>query len=183
MKKLYSTMMMLAMMVAALSFNACGGDDGNDVDNGGGGSGSSSFSITRDGKLYEIENVSWLNPLYTNGGQKQRGNHFSLEDYPAATGQIHIIFPYSQYGENLPPSYFYVGYSDFDDFATDIKFIASTTAGWNGEYTSGSAKVTKNDGKNITIQFSNYSFEVKRSGHTRSYVLNGTLTFMAYLYE
>ena len=34
MKKLYSTVMMLAMMVAALSFTACGGDD--EVDNGGG---------------------------------------------------------------------------------------------------------------------------------------------------
>lgn len=34
MKKQYSTIMMLAMMVAALSFTACGGDD--DVDNGGG---------------------------------------------------------------------------------------------------------------------------------------------------
>ena len=33
MKKLYSTVMMLAMMVAALSFTACGGDD--EVDNGG----------------------------------------------------------------------------------------------------------------------------------------------------
>ena len=32
MKKQYSTMMLLAMMVAALSFTACGGDD--DVDNG-----------------------------------------------------------------------------------------------------------------------------------------------------
>ena len=35
MRKLYSTIMMLAMMVAALSFTACGGDD-DDVDNGGG---------------------------------------------------------------------------------------------------------------------------------------------------
>ncbi len=35
MKKLYSTVMMLAMMVAALSFTACGGDD-DEVDNGGG---------------------------------------------------------------------------------------------------------------------------------------------------
>ena len=33
MKKLYSTMMMLAMMVAALSLTACGGDD-DEVDNG-----------------------------------------------------------------------------------------------------------------------------------------------------
>ena len=35
MKKLYSTIMMLALMVAALSFIACGGDD-DEVDNGGG---------------------------------------------------------------------------------------------------------------------------------------------------
>jgi len=34
MKKIYSTVMMLAMMVAALSFTACGSDD-DDVDNGG----------------------------------------------------------------------------------------------------------------------------------------------------
>ncbi len=34
MKKLYSTVMMLAMMVAALSLTACGGDD-DEVDNGG----------------------------------------------------------------------------------------------------------------------------------------------------
>ena len=33
MKKLYSTIMMLAMMVAALSFTACGGDNDDDNDN------------------------------------------------------------------------------------------------------------------------------------------------------
>ena len=35
MKKVYSTITMLAMIVAALSFTACGGDD-DEVDNGGG---------------------------------------------------------------------------------------------------------------------------------------------------
>ena len=35
MKKVYSTVMMLALMVAALSFTACGGDD-DEVDNGSG---------------------------------------------------------------------------------------------------------------------------------------------------
>ena len=34
MKKLYSTIMMLAMMVAALSLTACGGDDDEDEING-----------------------------------------------------------------------------------------------------------------------------------------------------
>ena len=37
MKKLYSTIMMLALMVAALGFTACGGDD-DEIDNGGGSS-------------------------------------------------------------------------------------------------------------------------------------------------
>ena len=36
MKKLYSTIMMVAMMVAALSFTACGGDDEGNGDNNGG---------------------------------------------------------------------------------------------------------------------------------------------------
>lgn len=35
MKKLYSTVLMLTMIVAALSFIACGGDD-DEIDNGGG---------------------------------------------------------------------------------------------------------------------------------------------------
>ena len=35
MKKLYSTILMFAMMVAALSFTACGGDD-DEIDTGGG---------------------------------------------------------------------------------------------------------------------------------------------------
>lgn len=35
MKKIYSTLTMLAMMVAAFGFTACGGDD-EDVNNGGG---------------------------------------------------------------------------------------------------------------------------------------------------
>ena len=48
MKKLYSTIIMFAMMVAALSLTACGGDD--EVDNGGGGSsginGEKQFAVT-----------------------------------------------------------------------------------------------------------------------------------------
>ena len=56
-------------------------------------------------------------------------------------------------------------------------------SGWHGENTSGSAKVTKNDGKNITIQFNKYAFEVNRSGKSHSFVLDGTLTFQAYMYD
>lgn len=178
MKKLYSTFAMLALLVAVMGFASCGGDD-DEVDNGGSSMGSS-FSITRDGERNEVENVKWLNPHYGNGGFK-KGNFFCLEDYPFARGQIHIIFPYDQYNENVPPSYFYVGYSDFDDFATDIDFITSGMEGWHGEYSSGSAKVTKNDGKNITVLFSNYTFEVKRREYSHTYILDGSLTFVVYL--
>ena len=35
MKKFYSTVMILTMMIASLSFIACGGDDEDDIDNEG----------------------------------------------------------------------------------------------------------------------------------------------------
>lgn len=184
MKKVYSTIMLFAMMVAALSLTACGGSDNDDegIIDGGGLSPSSSFSITFDGEKNYVENVEWINPLFGNGGFK-KGNYFCLENYPLGTGQIHIIFPYSQYNGNVQPSYFSVGYSDFGADATDIEYITASMSGWHGDYTSGSARVTKNDGKYITIQFSSYSFEVKRSDRTHSFVLDGALTFMAYLYN
>jgi len=55
MKKLYSSIMLLAMMVAALSLTACGGDDKDDDIGGGdgGGFGSSNYlEVTIDGKKY-----------------------------------------------------------------------------------------------------------------------------------
>ena len=181
MKKIYLSMMMLAMMVAALSFTACGSS--NSDDDGGGGSPSySTFTITYDGEMNEVENTSWINPIFGNGGQK-KGNYFCLDNYPLNRGQIHIIFPYDEYQGNVPPSYFTVGYNDFGEYATDIEYITTDTSGWHGEYVSGSATVTKNDGKNITIQFSRYAFEVSRSGKSHTFVLDGTLTFEAYLYN
>ena len=51
MKKLYSGIMLLAMMVAALSFTACGGDD-EEGGNGGGGNTSNYLEVTIDGKKY-----------------------------------------------------------------------------------------------------------------------------------
>ena len=179
MKKFYSTIMMLAMMVAALCGAACSSSD--DDETGGGGS-SSSFSITYDGTKNDVENVKWLNPLFGNGGYSD-GNYFCLNNYPLDGGQIHIVFPYSQYGQNLPPSYFIVGYSDFGDDATDIEYISAEMSGWYGEYVSGSAKVVKNGGNSITIQFSNYKFEVSRKGNTHEFILNGTLAFETYMYD
>ena len=182
MRKIYSTMMMLAMMVAALSFTACGGDD-DEVDTGGAGSGSSSiFTITRDGVVNEVENTEWISPQFTNKALK-RGAGFSLYDYPLMRGTIYIIFPQEQYGEYLRPSDFPVGYSDFDSYATDIVFVSPEQAGWDGECISGSARVLKNSGNSITVQFDNYMFYVERRGHSRQYTLNGTLEFKCYMYD
>lgn len=143
---------------------------------------SSSFTITYDGNKNEVENTSWINPLFGHGGQN-KGNYFCLDNYPLNNGQIHIIFPYDKYKSNVQPSYFAVGYNDFGETATDIEFITTSMSAWYGEYVSGSAKVTKNDGKNITINFSKYTFEVERSGKSHKFVLDGTLTFQAYLYN
>lgn len=143
---------------------------------------SSSFSITFDGQKNDVEDVEWLNPHFGNGGYN-KGNYFCLESYPLGNGQIHIIFPYSQYGKNVQPSYFQVGYSDFGAEATDIEYITASMAGWHGEYVSGSAKVVKNSGSSITLQFSNYQFEVNRNEKTHEFILNGTLEFKNYMYD
>lgn len=178
MKRVYSTIMMLAMMVATLGFTACSSGSDDDSEDGS----TSTFSITYDGEKNAVENTTWLNPIYGHGGQN-KGNYFCLDNYPLGYGQIHIIFPYSQYDKNMPPSYFQVGYNDFGADATDIEYITVSGSGWHGEYVSGSAKVVKNGGNSITIQFSNYKFEVERSGKSHDFILNGTLEFDCYLYD
>lgn len=57
MKRIYLVLMMLGMLISALNFTACGGyDDGDTIDNGGAGAGTSStFTMTRDGKVYESD--------------------------------------------------------------------------------------------------------------------------------
>ena len=180
MKKIYSMITMLAMMLV-LSSSTCSGSSDDDEINGGSAP-SSSFSITYDGKKNDVELTQWINPIFGNGGSK-KGNYFCFDNYPLPSGQIHIIFPYSQYGENVQPSHFPVGFSDFGEDATDIEYISLEFSGWYGDYVSGSAKVTANDGKYITIQFSNYAFEVKRNSKVHTFVLNGSLKFQAYLYQ
>ena len=151
--------------------------------NGGSGSGSSStFTITRDGEVNEVEITDWIYPQFTNKALK-KGAGFSLDDYPLFRGTIYIIFPLEQYGEYLSPSYFPVGYSDFDSYATDIVYVSIEQAGWYGEYISGSARVVKNNGNSITVQFNNYMFYVERNSRSRKYTLNGTLEFKCYMYD
>ena len=112
---------MLAMLLV-LSSSTCSGSSDDDEINGGSAP-SSSFSITYDGKKTDVELTEWINPIFGNGGSK-KGNYFCFDNYPLPSGQIHIIFPYSQYGENVQPSHFPVGYSDFDEDGEPIPISA-----------------------------------------------------------
>ena len=187
MKKLYSSIMLLAMMVAALSLTACGGsgDDDEIGGDGGGSSTSSTFTIIYDDGGEQVFThdsdiaIQSLGAVFGNlkRGDSPRGSYFGMEI--GTKGDFFIIFPRQKYGDDLDPSYFSVGYSDFGTDATDIERVIGGS-GWYGEHISGSAKVTKNDGKYITINFNNYKYSVTSGINTNrtAYVtLKGSLAF------
>lgn len=106
-----------------------------------------------------------------------RGSYFGM--MIGLHGYFYIIFPRQLYGEYLAPSFFSVGYSDFGADATEMECVTGGS-GWYGDYISGSAKVTKNDGKYITINFNNYKYSVTSGYNTNrtAYVtLKGSLSF------
>lgn len=188
MKKLYSTIMMLAMMVAALSLTACGGSDDNDEigGDGGGSSTSSTFTIIYDDggeQIFTHDSDIAIQSLCAEFGNFERydsprGSYFYM--MIGTKGDFYIIFPRQQYGEDLASSYFSVGYNDFGADATDIERVSASGSGWYGEHISGSAKVTKNDGKYITIDFNNYKYSVTSGINTNRTVyvtLKGSLAF------
>ena len=73
MKKLYSTIMMLAMMIAALSLTACGGGDEDDDFGGGSNSPSGNKTLIIDGNSYYCGSLCTLEQ--TNGS----GMYFTIE--------------------------------------------------------------------------------------------------------
>ena len=166
--------MMLAMMVAALSLTACGGsgDDDEIGGDGGGSSTSSTFTIVYDDGGEQIFThdsdiaIQSLGAEFGNlkRGDSPRGSYFGMGI--GTKGDFFIIFPRQKYGEDLAPSYFSVGYRDFGTDATDMERVSASGSGWYGEHISGSAKVTKNDGKYITIDFNNYKYSVTSGTNT-----------------
>lgn len=187
MKKLYATIMMLAMMVAALGLTACGGSDDDEIGGDGGGSSTSStFTIIYDDggeQVFTHDSDIAIQSLCAEFGNLERydsprGSYFYM--MIGTKGDFYIIFPRQKYGEDLSPSYFSVGYSDFGADATDIERVSASGSGWYGEYISGSAKVTKNDGKYITINFNDYKYSVTsgiNSNRTTYVTLKGSIAF------
>ena len=166
MKKLYSTIMLLAMMVAALSLSACGGDDEDD-DFGVGGSSSSSTlkMVSSKGEEYHLldrYNEHFYGNLSTRGHiwcfmENERGNSIgyfriklgsvkTIADFPVGLDLGEVDMNFATQGD-------YNHYNEFD-------------------YASGSIKVIANDGKSFTLRFYNYIAE-RSSGWTMT--VNGTL--------
>ena len=181
MKKLYSTIMLLAMMVTALSLTACGGDDEEDD---GGSSSSSAFTIlftyqNGNEEPYTYDNEYAIKSLCAELEnlrlfERTNGSYFSVM-FPR--GSLYIVFPSSKYGKDLDASYFTQGFNDFGEDATEIVRIDPYSAGWYGHYLSGSAKVVKNDGKYVTITFNDYKVSISRMEQEIYIKLNGTLFF------
>lgn len=101
MKKIHSTIMMLAMMVAALSLTACGGDD--DEEDGGGNiipiSGDF-IRVTLDGKTYSANILDWhyaqIDPVGRDSNDKpltftyDMCDHFDDDGFSFMFGVVHF---------------------------------------------------------------------------------------------
>lgn len=170
MKKLYSTIMMLAIMVAALSFTACGGDDDDDNGGSGGGGSNSASSLTvvkSNGEKYvSLDGLEWASSYNSNG---------SLTD-----GAIYCQMT-KENAVNM--SYLYInlvnGEKSISDFQNGydlgkptINFGAYPSSDNKYKYVSGTIKVIGNNGKEFTLKFDKYKAE-KTSGS--NIVINGTM--------
>lgn len=176
MKKFLSAILFLAAMTGIMT-TACGGDDEEEFDIGGNGK-TFLFAFDDDKEVVEgnkyIDLEEYFSPVYYVGWPDET-NHFSI-DRPGGSGQFHIEFSKKE------ASYFKVGYSDFAKDASRIVYITGSWQGWEGEYVSGKAKVTSNNGEYITIQFSKFKCRVERYDIEHTILLDGTLKFYVYRY-
>lgn len=178
MKKLYSTIMLLAMMVAALGLTACGGDD-EDRDGGAGGSINPSSSstikmVSSKGGEYYIENIEGHSIGSNMGNLSDRGHIWCFlraskkdEIHGMTSGYFRI-----KLGSVKTIADFSVG---LDLGEVDMNFATKGDYNHYNEfnYASGSIEVIANDGKSFTLRFDNYVAERSSSGWTMT--VNGTL--------
>ena len=162
MKKLYSTIMMLAMMIAALSLTACGDDDEEENDDEGFNNSKVIFSITIDGEKNDYDKAyldnwdllgRWESPVLMIG---------------TVIGDFRFEFPY---GTEF--SSFTTGYNSFEEDAEEIEIYGGTAR--TCTYVSGSATVLSNDGTNMKVRFKNYKFLWNED---REIIFDGTLNIV-----
>ena len=167
MKKLYSTIMLLAMMVAALSLTACGGDDGGNGNGGG----------INSNQVYDVLQINGKD--YACYGYRSPITYCSRWDKTIHCGEILLPCGNLSDAQNGKHnySYMYMIYLDgnqnlsigskFENYSPKIEDKMFNRY----DYISGSATVIdKKDDKYITIKFDNFTF--------KNYTLNGTVQLL-----
>ena len=168
MKKLYSTIMTLAMMVAALSLTACGGDD---EENGG-------INLKQDYDILQVNGVDYACYGYrcaiTYSSSWNKSNHSGTILLPcgklsdAKKGEYDYDY---MYDISLKGSRELKKGSKLEEYS--LKFKSSEDFNHNYEYTSGSATVADiRSDEYITVKFDSFMVSNKEGD---SYVLNGTV--------
>jgi hypothetical protein len=168
MKKIYSTIMMLAMMIAALSFTACGGSDSDDD--------------YADYLKNEYDILIINGEKYACFGYRSLITYQSTWDLSKHTGEIRLPcgkLSDAQKGEYDYDYAFMIKLKGNQDLKIGSKLedFSPTFTGvddWSGpyDYDSGSATITdKKDDKYITIKFNSFKF----GSGSKSYTLDGTV--------
>lgn len=168
MKKLNSAILMVVMMVAALSFTACGSND--DIPEGGGTITEASVVFKYNGLLYNYPDYGiTLTPRYL--PKETDGADFILS-FPIDNSSFKINLPRNVYGD-VPSSYFKVG-TILDTKVVIMSFTDMESGTQIATYNQGISKVTANDGNTISIYFEDF----KVSSTTRElHFTKGTIKF------
>lgn len=173
MKKIFSKQFsLLVIVIIASSFISCSEDDGISIPN------PSPFSINFNGNVTVSDH--YVDQIRSSA--QFSDNSFSFfTTYPM--GYFYITFPYDVYG-TVEPSFFHVGYDDFDNDAVYVKWQSyeiGSMGDWDGTYISGTASVEKVNNESITLNFNNYKVNIEKYGETRYIILNGKLRFDIYI--
>ena len=168
MKKLYSTIMMLAMMVAALSLTACGGDDD---ENGG-------SNLKQDYDILQVNGVDYAcygyrcDITYSSTWNKTKNSGEILLPCGKLSDAKKGEYDYDyMYGIKLEGSKDLKKGSKLEDYS--LRFDSSEDYYHNYYYTSGSATVADiRSDEYVTIKFDSFMVSNKDGD---SYVLNGTV--------
>jgi len=174
MKKLYSTIMLLAMMVAALSFTACGGDDGG---NGGG------DNPPTGGKTLSYDGTAYYAVGCTAEQTKGRGMYFNIVAAPnevlAINGHQLVVHISKNKVAELKVGDMFNSENTSVQTLRGTQEIAIETYAW--KITEGSITITKITDMEMTLQFTNVKVHHKTKDVEHSF--NGTAVLNSGVYS
>ncbi len=168
MSKIYSTFMLLAMIVAAMSFSSCSSN--TEIEPG---------SMAEDEVLMIYNGVTYkmnqygadLTPQYL--PKQENGAEFVMK-CPFDITYFKIVFPRDKFGE-MPSKTFKVGDSIGRD-GVQLLFSDATSGTQIAQYLIGSAQVVANDGQYISIAFESLKATTMMSTKELS-IIKGTIKF------